>query len=127
MLAKVGSIEVTYVLMEIKFYPDSDLEDFRESVLEYQKIWDENSSQIISSWESHSGLKFRESYINAIVWDGISASHPLSLRYDLLPDGKKDTLAHELGHRLLYKRLSFASQHFTIGYYYSWLLVLEGA
>ena len=35
----------------------------------------------------------------------MSASHPLSLRYNLLPDGKKETLTHELGHRILYKRV----------------------
>ncbi len=92
--------------MKINFYSDSDLEDFKEAVLEYEKIWNEDGFKILESWEKHTGLKFRESHINAIVWDGMSMSHPLGLRYNLLPDGKKATLAHELGHRILYKRVS---------------------
>ncbi len=93
--------------MKINFYPESDLENFKDAVLEYEKIWDENGSKIIESWEKHSGLKFRESYVNAVVVAGrVSNSHPLSLRHDLLPDGKKANLAYELGHRILYKRVS---------------------
>lgn len=90
--------------MKIIFHADSDLEMYNEAVREYQQIWNSESEKIIESWQRHTGLTFRETFINAVVFDGKSQSHPLSLRHNVDLDRKKALLVHELGHRLLYQR-----------------------
>lgn len=49
-----------------------------------------------------SGLTFVEKKINAIVFEGVSHSYPLSLRASYEPDEKLATLVHELCHRLAF-------------------------
>ena len=85
--------------MNINFYPDN--ENFIEAAKEYQLIWEKDGNRIITALESTSKMIFKEKIINAIVFEGISHSHPLSLRASYSSDVKKSTLIHELAHRLM--------------------------
>ncbi len=110
--------------LAINFYPESDLEDFAPSVSEYERIWNEDGERIIRALESHAGLQFRETVINAVVGDGISHSHPLFLRYSLSSADKRVTLVHELGHRLLYKRVPGMGTVSSLGHHKYLFLIL---
>lgn len=90
-------------MLKISFYPESDIEDFKQAVSEYENIWNQDGERIIKSWEEHTGLKFRESFINAVIGGTRSHSHPLHFRYNYSANQKKAALIHELGHRILYK------------------------
>lgn len=91
--------------MKIKFIADSDLGNYSQAITEYQQIWEEPGVKIVEVWEELTKLSFRESEINAVVFNGISHSHPLSLRDNIDTNRKKSVLVHELGHRLLYGRV----------------------
>jgi hypothetical protein len=88
-------------MFKITFYPDSDVKDFSRGVEEYEKLWKLDGEKIILAWEKMTGLRFRELFINAVFSDGISHSHPLSLRYRDNHNRNKSILIHELGHRIL--------------------------
>ena len=90
--------------MQIKFHPDN--ENFTEAVKKYQEIWDKYGIDIIETLEKVSGLTFKEKFINAIIFEGISHSHPLSLRASYSEDVKRGALVHELAHRLFNKKTS---------------------
>ena len=92
-------------MLSIKFYAESDLKDYSEAVKEYQSIWDTYGKRIVKTYEKNSGLSFNETQITANIADLMSVSHPLTLRYNLAKDNKLIVLTHELGHRLLYKRV----------------------
>ncbi len=85
--------------MNIYFYPDN--ENFTDATKKYQSIWQEDGNLIITALETAGKMKFKESIINAIVFEGMSHSHPLSLRASYSSDVKKGTLVHELAHRLV--------------------------
>lgn len=91
-------------MIKIDFYADSDFIDVSEAVVVYQEIWQKDGEQIIEAWERVTGLAFRESFINAIVFSAASRSHPLSLRSDLSEKQKRAALVHELGHRIIFGR-----------------------
>jgi len=86
--------------MKITFHPDSNTQEFIQATKEYQNIWNEDGQEIVKKIEMFSGLKFKENDINSIVFEGISQSHPLSLRASYSKDVKKATLVHELIHRI---------------------------
>lgn len=88
-------------MIDIKFFPDSDREDFSSAVKEFENIWQAEGKGILQAWVEVTGLSFKETYINAVIFNGISHSHPLSFRYNLDSISKKRVLIHELGHRLL--------------------------
>lgn len=92
-------------MIKIIFHEDSDLVDVALATQEYQKIWNEEGQEIISAWENKTGLQFRETFINAIVFEGRGQSHPFCFRANLSSDMKKATLVHEIGHRILYKKI----------------------
>lgn len=92
-------------MIKITFHEDSDLVSVSLATQEYQKIWDEEGAGIVSAWEQATGLKFQETFINAIIFEGRGQSHPFSLRASLSFDMKKATLVHEVGHRILYKKM----------------------
>lgn len=92
-------------MLSIIFYPESDLRDYSEGLKEYENIWKEDGERIVNAWEKITGLKFDESHINAVIFEGISHSHPLSLRFDRDFERKKSILVHELGHRLLHRKV----------------------
>lgn len=87
--------------MKINFYPDRDDINLKNAAVDYAKIWSKDGSKIISTIENVSGLRFREKFINAIIYDDISYSYPLSLDANISLKYKKLTLIHELCHRLL--------------------------
>lgn len=86
--------------LKITFYPDSDQPEFLKASKEYQHIWDEDGERIIETIERVSSLRFLEKFINAIVFEGISRSHPFCLRASYKEEHKKSTIIHELCHRL---------------------------
>ena len=88
-------------MLTINFLPDSDINDYSQSIKEYQAIWNTDGGRIFNALTTLSGCQFRETFINAIVYHAKSMSHPLSLRYSLEPDRKRSAFIHELGHRLL--------------------------
>lgn len=85
----------------MKFHPDSDRLELVKAAKKYQKIWDNESRKIVGVMEKISSLKFKEKFINALIYEGISFSHPLRLRASYSTEIKKATLIHELCHRLL--------------------------
>ena len=87
----------------INFYPDSDIENLEPAVEKYQEIWRKEGKRIVKIMEKVSGLKFKESFINAIVFQAKfpSQSCPLCLKADYPDEQKVSFLIHELTHRLL--------------------------
>lgn len=88
-------------MINIYFYPDVNLPELVLATKEYEKIWQEEGKRIIQTIEDLSLLKFLEQQIHAIVYEGVSQSHPLLLRASYPTEVKKATLIHELCHRLL--------------------------
>lgn len=87
--------------MKINFYPEHDDPRFEKAAKEYAKIWNEEGESIIRILEKLSGLKFKEKFINAVVYeDKISWSHPLKLDYNISNKLKRGLLVHEMIHRL---------------------------
>lgn len=91
-------------MIALDFMADSDLEGaaYTEAAQEYQSLWTAEGSRIVSALEGTTALRFQESYVHAVVYSGISQSHPLCLRAEYPPEVKLGTLIHELGHRLVY-------------------------
>ncbi len=86
--------------MQINFYPESDKLEFIQAVSEYNEIWQRDGEKIVQTIEEISGLKFKTNIINAVVFDGVSYSIPLRLRFSYDYKHKEATLIHELCHRL---------------------------
>jgi hypothetical protein len=55
-------------MLKINFLPDSDLDDVTEAVTDYEHIWSLDGGKIIQVWESMSGYKFKETFINAVIY-----------------------------------------------------------
>jgi hypothetical protein len=89
-------------MLRIKFYPEYDNEDFKNSAKEYQLIWDDEGLKITETIERISGLTFIETEINALIFEGVSRSHPLQLRASNSLDEKRATIVHELCHRICF-------------------------
>jgi len=88
--------------MKINFYPDSNLNDYSQSVKDFEDVWQADGEKIIETLEKSAELKFKETFINAIVYHRKSFCYPLSLRSGMPKDRVKSVLVHELGHRLIY-------------------------
>ena len=88
--------------IKMNFTPES--EKFAEATKQYQEIWRNEGGKMIEAMESVSGLKFLETDIPVIVFEGASSSgygdKPMKLRASYPEEVKKATLIHELGHRL---------------------------
>lgn len=88
--------------VNISFSPES--EKFAEATREYEKIWKDEGGKIIEAMESVSGLKFQETDIKAVIYEGPSNSgykeSPMKLRASYPTEVKKEAIVHELGHRL---------------------------
>lgn len=100
-LAPTGQLQGPRV--SIRFSPVS--RGFEEAAREYQALWDVEGNRIVEAMEGVSGLKFAESGIQAIVYEGISRSgsqnSPMMMRASYPAATKKAALIHELGHRLI--------------------------
>jgi hypothetical protein len=86
----------------LNFTPES--EKFVEATRRYQDIWSAEGRKIIEALQTVSGLRFLETDIPVIVFEGASSSgfrdKPMKLRASYPEEVKKATLIHELGHRL---------------------------
>jgi len=89
--------------IRLSFTPES--EKFAEATKVYQDIWKAEGRTMIEAMEAVSGLRFLETDIPVIVFEGASSSgfreKPMMLRASYPEDVKKATLIHELGHRLI--------------------------
>jgi hypothetical protein len=88
--------------VKINFSPEA--EQFAAATKEYEALWQAEGDKIVKAMETVSGLKFAETEIGAIVFEGVSRSgrpggSPMKMRASYPPDTKKATLIHELGHR----------------------------
>jgi hypothetical protein len=86
-------------MLVVTFAPQSDT--YAAAAGEYSAIWRDEGARIVAGMEIHTSLRFAESAIDATVFEGISHSHPLSLRASYSRSVKLGTLIHELGHRLV--------------------------
>jgi len=86
----------------MNFTPES--EKYTQATKQYQEIWDTEGRKMIEAMEIVSGLRFLETDIPVIVFEGASSSgfgdRPMKLRASYPEEVKKATLIHELGHRL---------------------------
>ena len=102
-LAPAGPAQSSSPSLEMNFRPESD--QFVEATRAYEAIWKEQGSRVVATMEEVSGLKFSDKRIEVIVFEGVSNSgfreRPMRLRASYVPDRKKSTLVHELGHRLI--------------------------
>lgn len=91
--------------VKVTFSPESTR--FEEAARQYQAIWDADGERIVATMERVSGLKFMETKIQAVIFEGVSHSgsvdSPMKLRASYPVDVKKATLVHELGHRLSFQ------------------------
>jgi hypothetical protein len=85
----------------MRFHPESDREAFVAAAAKYQRLWDEHGEWIVGQLVSVTGLRFAERLLNALVFEGISRSHPLCLRASYDTETKLGALIHELAHRLV--------------------------
>ncbi|MEO8679573.1 MAG: hypothetical protein ABI665_11035 [Vicinamibacterales bacterium] len=88
--------------LRLNFTPASG--KFNDATKQYQSIWDAEGRRMVEAMEQVSGLKFQETDVRAIVYEGVSdsgfADRPMRLRASYPEGVKKATLVHELGHRL---------------------------
>jgi hypothetical protein len=70
-------------------------------VAEYEGIWAEHGARIVAHLEAATGLRFAETFVSAVVFEGVSHSHPLALRASNDAETKLGALVHELAHRLI--------------------------
>jgi len=88
--------------IKMNFTPES--EKYAEATKQYQEIWNTEGRKMVEAMEIVSGLKFYETEIPVIVFEGASSSgfgdRPMKLRASYPEEVKKATLIHELGHRL---------------------------
>lgn len=90
--------------MHIHFHPESNRHDYSQAIAEYESIWNRYAELITKTWEEVTGLKFKETEINALIYKGRSQSHPFLLRDEIDLERKTTVLIHELGHRIIFKR-----------------------
>lgn len=92
-------------MIKLTFSSESNDSGVVSATKEYQTIWNEDGTRIIAVMENMAGLKFSQTEIGVIVYEGISYSGyidlPMKLRASYPKDIKKGTLVHELGHRLI--------------------------
>ena len=78
---------------------------FAQAAEEYRSIWVAEGSTIVDAMERGTGLRFQETHVDAVVFEGVSQSGigggPMYLRASYPADVKKATLVHEQGHRLI--------------------------
>ena len=78
---------------------------FAEAAEAYRQAWIAEGSAIVEAMERATGLRFLESHVDAVVYEGVSragaGNSPMYLRASDPADVKKATLVHEHGHRLI--------------------------
>ena len=80
-------------------------ETFAQAAEAYRQAWVTEGSAIVEAMERVSGMRFLETHIKAVIFEGPSSSGtsdtPMYLRASYSADVKKSTLVHENGHRLI--------------------------
>ena len=78
---------------------------FAEAAEAYRRVWAAEGTPIVDAMERGTGLRFLETHVNAVIFEGVSHSgvgdSPMYLRASYPADVKKATLVHEHGHRLI--------------------------
>lgn len=87
-------------MLKITFYPSHDDSSLSMATSEYQSIWDTDGDRVSKAIEAAFGLEFTEHSINALIFEGVSQSHPLCLRASYPSELKRAGIVHELCHRL---------------------------
>jgi len=91
-----GKVRMTFTPQDRKF---------EEAAEAYRRLWAAEGSKILEAMERVSGLTFRETHVEAVIFEGPSRSGfgdvPMYLRASYPADVKKATLVHEKGHRLI--------------------------
>ncbi len=89
----------------VKLNFTAEAEKFNAATEEYRGIWQTDGARIIETMEQVSRVKFPETEVSVIVYEGVSWSGfrqiPMKMRASYPLDLKKATLIHELGHRHL--------------------------
>ena len=89
----------------VKLNFTAESEKFDAATEEYRGIWQTDGARIIEAMEQVTGVKFTETEVDVIVYEGVSKSGfrqiPMKMRASYPLDIKKATLIHELGHRHL--------------------------
>jgi hypothetical protein len=93
--ALIGSI------VEVRFRPESEQPALTLAAAEYQRLWEAQGDRVVEQLAAATGLRFAETVIDAIVFEGMSQSSPLRLRASYDRETKLATLIHELAHRLV--------------------------
>jgi hypothetical protein len=88
-------------VLTVRFHPESDQPELMVAATEYQRLWDAEGGRIVEHFEIVTSLSFAERLINAIVFEGVSQSHPLCVRASYDAEAKRGGLIHELSHRLI--------------------------
>lgn len=96
-----GRASIITGMLTVNFHPDSDNLELVAAADDYAHLWQADGDQIVARLNGATGPTFVEEFINAIVFEGVSQSHPLCLRASHPTETKKETLIHELCHRLI--------------------------
>jgi hypothetical protein len=88
--------------VEIRFHPESEEPALVIATAEYRRLWDAHGDKVVEELAAATGLRFAEATLDAVVFEGMSQSHPLRLRASYDGETKLATLIHELAHRLVH-------------------------
>ena len=97
--------------MDVRFHPESEEPAVVLATAEYRRLWKAHGEKVVSELVAATGIRFAEPTVDAVVFEGMSQSHPLRLRASYDEETKLATLIHELAHRLVHghARLAIAS------------------
>lgn len=89
-------------IVEIRFHPESENPALVLATAEYRRLWEAHGAKVVEELAAATGLRFAEPTLDAVVFEGMSQSHPLRLRASYDHETKLATLIHELAHRLVH-------------------------
>ena len=98
-------------MLNSKFYPESDHPALITASAEYQSIWDSRGSDFVNALEAQTGLECPQETLSALVYEGVSTSHPLRFRASYTADVKASMLvafAKSVG--TLFERLAVTNE-----------------
>lgn len=88
-------------MLNISFKADQDYPEIQASAEHYRKLWEELGPTVERVARQVTGLEFQTKQIEAVVYDGVSQSHPLKLQATTNHQRSRGDLVHELMHILL--------------------------
>jgi GrpB-like predicted nucleotidyltransferase (UPF0157 family) len=86
---------------DVTFHAISGEPGIVPAMTEYQELWAAHGDAIVERLAAATGLRFPEEHVSALIHEGPSRSHPLTLRASYDRETKLGTLIHELAHRLI--------------------------